>query len=172
ARKYAACSCRIIIKTYPGCSSILGRYIEEHTHALGETNARFCQIPQETWDDIENLIRAGTKLDAVLEQVNENSSHPRNKFISRADVRRMEKLVEEENIRLGKKDGESVLAWARRLESEGSLLAFKASNAPPPPGSSVNETAFIFIIQTKYMREKWNEWGNDFAGLDATHNTS
>lgn len=95
-----------------------------------------------------------------------------NEFISRADIRRVEKSIEEETIRLGQKDGESVLAWAQRLEAQGALLAFKPANDTPPNGSNLDSDVFVLIIQTKYMREKWEEWGDDFAGLDATHNTS
>lgn len=73
---------------------------------------------------------------------------------------------------MGRKDGESVLAWVSRLERQGALLAFKASNDAPPAGYQLDSKVFILIIQTDYMREKWNEWGADFAGLDATHNTS
>ncbi|KAJ3731212.1 hypothetical protein DFJ43DRAFT_1187994, partial [Lentinula guzmanii] len=52
-RKFAQCPCRIVVKSYPGHSELLGHYGSEHSHALGEENARFTQIPKESRHAIE-----------------------------------------------------------------------------------------------------------------------
>lgn len=96
----------------------------------------------------------------------------RNEFITAADVRRIQKDIEAETIRLDDRDGQSVLNWVENLRSRGELLGFKSSSDAPPPGSGLATDAFALCIQTAYQHECWTKFGNNFAGIDATHNTT
>jgi hypothetical protein len=51
-------------------------------------------------------------------------------------------------------------------------MFFKASSDPPLPDSDVEPGAFLLGIQTQYQQKCFRAWGRDFAGLDATHNTT
>jgi len=101
-----------------------------------------------------------------------SKSATRNEFATRADVRHIQKAIEEETIRLASQDGASVLQWAEKLCEEGHFVTLKSFSDPPPPDSNLNSESFVLIIQTKYQRECWQKHGHAFAGLDATHNTT
>jgi hypothetical protein len=59
-----------------------------------------------------------------------------------------------------------------RLREKGAVLAFKSSGDAPPLGSSLSPGAFVLILQNEYQRKMFNEHGNKFSGIDATHNTT
>ena len=81
-------------------------------------------------------------------------------------------MIEAENIRLDKDDGESVLHWVEKLQESGEIIAFKSSTGAVPDGPALAKDAFILVIQTKYQKEVYQKWGNEFIGVDATHNTT
>lgn len=93
-------------------------------------------------------------------------------FCTRADIRRVEKMIEEETIRLAPSDGASVLKWIEVLEERDCFVKLKARNDPPLPESGLEKDVFVLIIQTKYQCKYWWEHGQHFAGIDATHNTT
>lgn len=66
----------------------------------------------------------------------------------------------------------SVLEWVEHCHSNGSLLAFKASSDPVPEGFDLQPTTFALCIQTRYQCKCLEKYGNSFAGIDATHNTT
>lgn len=104
---------------------------------------------------------------------NSRNSHARRReFATRADVRRIQKMIEEEMIRLASEDGASVLAWAERLKEQGHYVFLKRSDEAPPADSNLAQDSFVLIIQTQYQEECWRKWGSNFAGIDATHNTT
>ncbi|KAJ7248916.1 hypothetical protein C8J57DRAFT_1001482, partial [Mycena rebaudengoi] len=47
-RILTGCQCRLTVKTYPGMKEVLGHYTHEHSHPMGDANARFIRIPEET----------------------------------------------------------------------------------------------------------------------------
>lgn len=51
-------------------------------------------------------------------------------------------------------------------------MYFKSSSDPPPLDSSVESNTFMLAFQTPYQQKCFHAWGKDFAGLDATHNTT
>lgn len=85
---------------------------------------------------------------------------------------RYQQVIESEQIRLHRNDGESVLQWVERLHSEREILGFKSSADSAPKDSGLAENAFVLMIQTKYQKEIYEKYGHTFAGLDATHNTT
>ena len=81
-------------------------------------------------------------------------------------------MIEAENIRLDKNDGESVLHWVEKLRESGEIIAFKSSTGAVPDRSALAKDAFVLVIQTEYQKEVYQKWGNEFIGVDATHNTT
>lgn len=106
--------------------------------------------------------------------INKTRSNKANRrhFATRADIRRIQKMIEEESIRLAAQDGPSVLEWVAKLREEGHFVSLKCSNEAAPPGSNLDADSFVLIIQTKYQRECWEKYGSKFAGIDGTHNTT
>ncbi|KAJ3529131.1 hypothetical protein NMY22_g9127 [Coprinellus aureogranulatus] len=210
--KRCGCKCRLVLTTFSDSEKVMGLYTPEHNHALGAPNARFTSLSADTRLKIEAMLRSGIDAKSVLDHIrgdifneanigNLRSQQPRRTyFVTRADVRRIEKKIEEEKIRLSKQDGSSVAHWVEQLRSEGHHVFFKASCDPAPAGSNLDPNAFVLIIQTKYQllqilvfsltvatdtfiisrndflaptnAERWVEHGKRFAGIDATHNTT
>ncbi|KAJ7659110.1 hypothetical protein DFH06DRAFT_939351, partial [Mycena polygramma] len=50
--KRTDCKCCLLVKQYPGVTTILGNYRAEHNHPLGTTNLRFTQISKATRERI------------------------------------------------------------------------------------------------------------------------
>lgn len=84
-------------------------------------------------------------------------------------------MIEQETIRLAKSDGQSILLWAerlRRIRKIGCHVILKSVSEPAPEGSELQPDSFVLIIQTPYQKESWRKHGNQYAGIDATHNTT
>ncbi|KAH6905406.1 hypothetical protein BKA70DRAFT_1225782 [Coprinopsis sp. MPI-PUGE-AT-0042] len=120
------CSCTLIVKSYPGTNELLGRYTQAHSHPMGNSNARFVPLPSETRKEIARRLREGVDPAKVLEQIRggvtsnvfanvaDHKFH-RNAFCTAADVRRIQKSIEAEMVRLAKQDGPSVVAVVEYL---------------------------------------------------------
>ncbi|KAJ7645737.1 hypothetical protein B0H17DRAFT_1215974 [Mycena rosella] len=184
ARQADGCPCRLTVKTYPGTAEVLGFYKAQHSHATGDENLKYTRLDAETRAEIEKLLRQGMDPKKVLDQITKkmyregnlddlrSKRADRRHFATRADIRRIQKMIEEETIRLASGDGASVLAWVQKLRDEGHFVFLKRSDEPPPPGSNLDPDSFVLIIQTKYQRECWHNYGSRFAGIDGTHNTT
>ncbi|KAJ7137524.1 hypothetical protein C8R43DRAFT_893512 [Mycena crocata] len=64
--KRTNCPCRLVAKTYPGTSIILGRYEGSHSHTIGNNNLIYTRIPQATIKKIESDLCAGLRPDVVV----------------------------------------------------------------------------------------------------------
>ncbi|KAJ6570995.1 hypothetical protein DFH09DRAFT_916772, partial [Mycena vulgaris] len=129
--KRTGCPCRLTVKSYPGTSEVLGFYKLAHSHDIGDENLRYMRLDAETRKEIEKLLRLGVEPKKVLENITQNLYHESNidktrsikgrrrDFATRADVRRIQKMIEEETIRLAAQDGPSVLEWVAKLREEG-----------------------------------------------------
>jgi len=51
--KKTECPCHIIIKVYPHTSTILGQYVIEHDHELGQANIRHTAVSCEAWEQVK-----------------------------------------------------------------------------------------------------------------------
>ncbi|KAJ6623225.1 hypothetical protein B0H10DRAFT_2213615 [Mycena sp. CBHHK59/15] len=174
--KRTSCPCRLVAKTYPGTTTILGRYENNHSHLIGSQNLIYTRIPA--------VARAGVRPEIVHELVamylhtEKNlldlmSQAPRREeFIRRRDVRRAEKRIEAKNIRLDPHDGKSTLQWVDHFRAIDALMFVKSSSNPPPLDSDVDAGSFLLAIQTPYQRKCFRAWGRDFAGLDAAHHST
>ncbi|KAJ7238362.1 hypothetical protein C8J57DRAFT_1528679 [Mycena rebaudengoi] len=83
-----------------------------------------------------------------------NSVAARTEFIQLRDIRRIQKEIEAENIRLAPDDGLSTQRWVEILRTKGHLLGFK-SKLDPPPGSGLAL-----------------DHGEHLLCIDATHNVT
>jgi hypothetical protein len=90
-----------------------------------------------------------------------------------ADVRRIEKAIEAETIRLERDDGKSVFLWAEKLRGVDSLLGFKSCACAAPPESGLANDAFMLAFQTPSQRDQFHLYGNKgIVFIDGTHNTT
>ena len=102
-----------------------------------------------------------------------NQTQPRrNDFAVLADVRRIEKAVQAELVRLDKDDGLSVFKWVNKLRATDTLLGFKSRTCPAPPGSDLRPDTFTLMVQTPWQREQYTEHGSKILFVDGTHNTT
>ncbi|KAK6988248.1 hypothetical protein R3P38DRAFT_2804725 [Favolaschia claudopus] len=172
--KRTDCKCRLIVKQYPGVSVVLGDYRDQHDHSLGNANLPFTQIPRETREYIAGLLRFKVDPDHILRLVhrgvydNDNLFEEdfddgfvasRTEFIQLRDIRRMQKEIEAETVRLHKDDGVSTLQWVERLRANGHLLGFKSKTDPPPPGSGLAPDVFSLMVQTKWQQKMFLKHG-------------
>ncbi|KAJ7340844.1 hypothetical protein DFH08DRAFT_619576, partial [Mycena albidolilacea] len=181
------CQCVLLVKTYPGVSTVLGNYKDEHNHALGNENLRFTQISKEAREYIAGLLRLKVSPNHILQLIHNGvynqddffgcdqdgkTSAARNDFIQLWDIRRIEKAIEAESVRLHPDDGQSTLRWVEKLRAEDKLLGFTAKSDLPPAGSGLDPDAFVLMLQTKWQKKKFEQYGEQLLCIDATHNTT
>lgn len=53
------CSCRLVVKSYPNTSAVLGTYQPTHSHPIGEENARFTRLSNEVRERIAGRLMKG-----------------------------------------------------------------------------------------------------------------
>ncbi|KAJ7241759.1 hypothetical protein C8J57DRAFT_1084823 [Mycena rebaudengoi] len=150
--KRTDCECTLLVKQYPEISTILGNYTSTHNHDLGNANLPFTQIPKNAREHIAALLRMKVAPDHILKMLhrgvydqdtlfecdlNADSVAARTEFIELRDIRRIEKDIEAEAVRLHPDDGQSILKWVERLKAKGYLLGFKSKTDPAPPGSGI-----------------------------------
>lgn len=111
-------------------------------------------------------------LDTLQFHVPKQTQPRRNDFAVLADVRRIEKAVQAELVRLDKDDALSVFKWVNKLRDGDSLLGFKSRTCPVPPGSDLRPDTFTLMVQTPWQREQYIEHGSNILFTDGTHNTT
>ncbi|KAJ7175420.1 hypothetical protein C8R46DRAFT_835699, partial [Mycena filopes] len=93
---------------------ILGNYRDEHNHDLGNANLPFMQIPKETREYIASLLRLKISPDHIVlyddddlfdSDLDDNFVASRTEFIQLRDIRRIQKDIEAESVRLNPDDG-------------------------------------------------------------------
>lgn len=115
------------------------------------------------------MLHQGTGSSFGLDGVGRAS---RNDFLLKGDIRRIEKEIEAETIRLDPDDGKSLFRWADRLRSVDALLGFKSISCPVPSGSGLAPDAFSLMIQTSWQRAQFRAYGRQLLCIDGTHNTT
>jgi hypothetical protein len=60
------CPCRLVIKSYPDTSELLGKYRNEHSHEIGDENLKFTQISNATRLRIAEWLRIGLTPDRIV----------------------------------------------------------------------------------------------------------
>ena len=64
--KKTGCRCRLTIKRYPGVETVLGKYVDEHDHALGDDNLRFTKLSERTKALVMEMVRTGIDSQAIV----------------------------------------------------------------------------------------------------------
>ncbi|KAJ6527305.1 hypothetical protein DFH09DRAFT_935668, partial [Mycena vulgaris] len=185
--KRTDCRCSLVVKQYPGTSAVLAKYSDTHNHALGNANLRYTQIPADTREHIAGLLRLKVAPQHILQLMHrevydkddifENDLQDtvvanRAEFIELRDIRRIQKDIEAETVRLHPDDGLSTLRWVSNLRAKGHLLGFKSKSDPPPSGSGLQADVFVLMIQTGWQRRMFQKFGEALLCIDATHNTT
>lgn len=96
----------------------------------------------------------------------------RTEFIQLRDIRRIEKDIQAETVRLDPDDGLSTLEYVKRLREKGHLLGFKAKSDLPPAGSGLEPDVFTLMVQTNWQQRMFLKYGGALLCIDATHNTT
>jgi len=96
----------------------------------------------------------------------------RDRFISLADVSRMDRSLLRNEIRLHPEDAISIKLRIDKFNNEDILIFHKDRSDPAPQGSGLQDQAFVMCIQTKYQQDAFRRIGDFFIGIDATHNVT
>jgi hypothetical protein len=64
--KRTNCGCVLIVKRYPGVATVLGQYVDQHDHPLGNDNLLFTRIPTETREYIAAMLRLKVSPDYIV----------------------------------------------------------------------------------------------------------
>ena len=88
------------------------------------------------------------------------------------DINCIQRIIQDEDIWLDENDVISIKVWATQLQQEGAKITLIDKIDAPPPGSGLSPDTFVFCIQTKFQKDQFQEIGNGFLGIDATHNTT
>ncbi|KAJ7468311.1 hypothetical protein B0H11DRAFT_2306036, partial [Mycena galericulata] len=185
--KRTDCKCTLIIKQYPDVPTVLGNYSDTHNHDLGNANLPFTQIPKAAREHIAGLLRmkvapehivslfrswAYDKDDLFEQNLDADFVAERTEFIELRDIRRIEKEIEAEAVRLHPDDGQSTMRWVENLRNKGHLLGFKSKIDPVPPGSNLAPDLFLLMIQTDWQRKMFAKYGGAILCIDGTHNVT
>jgi hypothetical protein len=64
--KKTGCRCRLTIKRYPHTDAILGKYEDQHDHAIGDENLRFTRLSDTTKALVMEMVRTGIDSKAIV----------------------------------------------------------------------------------------------------------
>ena len=64
--KKMGCWCHLTIKRYLGVETILGKYEDEHNHALGDDNLRFTRLSDKTKALVMEMVRTRIDPEAIV----------------------------------------------------------------------------------------------------------
>ncbi|KAJ7611272.1 hypothetical protein FB45DRAFT_760684 [Roridomyces roridus] len=185
--KRIGCKCCLTVKTYPGVSTVLAKYVKEHNHPTNEANLPYVRMSKKTRELIAALARKKTSAQEILDSVHQGAYGDddevfssledrlpafRDEFVELRDVRRIIKQIEAEEIRLDSNDGRSTLRWVEKLRARGALLGFKSRTDTPPSGSGLDTDTFTLMVQTKWQQTMYEERGGGMLYIDATHNVT
>jgi CRISPR/Cas system-associated protein endoribonuclease Cas2 len=55
-RKGTGCCCQIVIKCYPHMPTVLGQYVANHNHELGNGNVIYMRLSGGAWHQMKSLL--------------------------------------------------------------------------------------------------------------------
>ncbi|KAJ7589141.1 hypothetical protein C8J56DRAFT_1164058 [Mycena floridula] len=73
--KRTGCGALLTIKTYNDTNIVLGKYVDQHDHPLGNDNVRFTRISKETREYIASLLRMHIEPAHILKLVHQGCYH-------------------------------------------------------------------------------------------------
>jgi hypothetical protein len=66
--KKTGCRCRLTIKQYLNTETILGKYEDQHDHAIGDDNLRFTRLSDATKDLVRQMVHTGVHSKAIVRE--------------------------------------------------------------------------------------------------------
>ena len=84
----------------------------------------------------------------------------------------MSRYLENDKIHMHQEDAISTKIWVDKLREDNTRVFYKDKLDSPPPESTLEEDVFILCIQTPFQLDAFRRLGNDFIGIDATHNVT
>jgi len=186
----SGCGCYVIVKQYHHTSTILGSYVAEHDHEIGEANIAFTRLAGTTRERIKIMLTQKIDQDEIVSCRNQKSlaadlillkvrvirdlapDGSRDQLISLREVNLIAHTFDNDKIRLHPSDAISTRLRMERLARQGALTFYKDKQDRAPIGSRLPEDAFVLCIQTKFQLNAFQRLGNGFIGIDATHNTT
>ena len=186
----SGCGCYVIVKQYHHTSTILGRYIAEHDHEIGEANIAFTRLAGTTRERIKMMLTQKIDRDEIVSCRNQKSlaaglihlkvrvihdlapDGSRDQLISLREVNLIAHTFDNDKTRLHPSDAISTRLRMEWLARQGALTFYKDKQDRALIGSRLPEDAFVLCIQTKFQLNAFRRLGNGFIGIDATHNTT
>jgi hypothetical protein len=93
-------------------------------------------------------------------------------FIVYLDINHIACEIKNDTTCLHDEDAISIKLWADRLRSDNTLVFLKDMLDPSPLDSRLQQDSVVMCIQTKFQVEMFQQLGNQFIGIDATHNVT
>jgi hypothetical protein len=100
------------------------------------------------------------------------SDDERDHYITIEKICRIRKEVLRVDIQLDANDAHLTQIWVDRLRSQGDFVYYKDKQDPPPKGSNLASNLFALCIQTAFQKNAYVHLGNQFLGIDVTHNVT
>ena len=177
-----------MIKFYPHTPTILGRYVAEHNHKIGEANIAFTRLSGTTQEQIKTMLTQKIDRDQIVSLLNQNNlatdlihlkvcvihnsapdgSH--DQLIALKEVNQIAQALENDKTRLHPSDAVSTRLVMENLAENGVLTFYKDKQDRAPIGLGLPEDAFVLCIQTSFQLDAFQCLGNSFIGIDVTHN--
>ena len=182
--KKTGCRCRLTIKMYSHTNKILGKYDEEHDHAIGDENLRFTKLLGTTKDLVMELARAGVHTKAIVrgnyfayfsadgDLAKARARKNRDYHITTSDIVRFHQVVENQSMRHDDNDAISIRVWILHIQEDSGSAMLKDKLDPAPPRLGLSSEIFVLCVQTKFQVEQFQKLGSDFFSIDVTHNTT
>lgn len=64
--RQTGCVCQLLVKSYPNTPTLLGQYVSEHSHPIGEANARYTMLSKPTRIKIAESLCKGVTSERVV----------------------------------------------------------------------------------------------------------
>ena len=64
--KKTGCRCHLTVKWYPRTETILGKYVDQHDHPLGDDNLRFIRLSRKIRDLIMDMVYIGINSKVIV----------------------------------------------------------------------------------------------------------
>ncbi len=94
----------------------------------------------------------------------------RDQLIAIKEVNQIARVLDNDKIRLHPDDAVSTRLMMEQLADQGTLTFYKDKQDRAPIDSGLPEDAFVLCIQTSFQLDAFRCLGNNFIGIDATHN--
>jgi len=186
--KKTGCRCQVLIKEYPHTSKVLGRYVADHDHEIGAANIAYTRLSGLTRERIKIMLTQTIDRSEIVSCRIQNSlaanlihlkvrgirdSAPygsRDYLIALKEVNQIAHALDYDKIRLHPDDAISTKLLIEQLAAQNTLTFYKDKQDRAPIDSRLPEDAFVLCLQTSFQLDAFQRLGNDFIGIDATHN--